>query len=109
MIPYTVHEDGGRRTITCGQCRRTSSNPEDVYFRYCGACSTFVGAAIRRRWNHNRPALRALCENFGRYKKVSYTVDGLARRVPTELILTEGIHGADLPKFPLWATGEGEE
>src|ERR1043166_5712892 len=29
-------------SITCGQCGRTSHNPNDVENRYCGACHVFL-------------------------------------------------------------------
>ena len=35
-------------TITCPQCSRTSANPNDVRFRYCGACHAFHDTMIER-------------------------------------------------------------
>jgi ribosomal protein L37E len=33
----TISEDG--KTITCHRCGRTSHNPNDVAFHYCGHCN----------------------------------------------------------------------
>lgn len=101
-LPYAIADDDS--SITCGQCSATSHNREDVYFRYCGACQQMLGPSIRQRWNHSRIELRTMCEAFGRYKRVTGH-DGIARKVPTEWILTQGIRGDALFIFPAWVEG----
>lgn len=88
--------------ITCGQCGLTSLSAEDVYFRWCPNCGVMLGPEIRQKWNAHRNALQGVCEKFGQYKKVIVMGTGTAHRVPTELILTEGVKGANLSAFPLW-------
>lgn len=39
MPSYTISADG--KSITCLKCQRTSHNPNDVRFRYCGWCHVF--------------------------------------------------------------------
>jgi len=100
---YDIAPDG--RSIRCANCGRTSHNPNDAYFRYCGACETLLGPQVRQRWNTERDQLRELCQTLGRYKRVTGP-DGKARRVPTEWIITQGIKGDALEFFPLWEDGD---
>ena len=98
MLAYTISND--TVSITCGSCGRTSYHPDDVYFRYCTRCG-LLGSESRQKWNEHRGLLRELCEVFGRYKMVMGP-DSIRCRVPTEAILTEGIVGSDLERFPRW-------
>ncbi len=104
MLDYEITVKDGEESILCLTCERRSYSPEDVYFRYCPGCG-MLGESVRAKWINSRSLLRELCDHYGRYKMV-IGVDGVRRRVPTEWILTEGIGGSDLAKFPEWE-GEG--
>ncbi len=41
--PFTIAPDGS--SITCHRCRKTSYNPSDIHFRYCGYCHQFFESA----------------------------------------------------------------
>ena len=46
--------------------------------------------------------LKELEMQFGKYKKIVLTTTGKAYKVPLRDILTVGIKGIDLPKYPEW-------
>jgi ribosomal protein L37E len=109
-IPYEIHDNPPR--ITCGQCGSTSYNSNDVYYRYCGACNTFLGPQVRKQWNHKRDFpiteavgyssnLQGMIHLYGAYKKIAGP-DGIWRKVPSERILTQGIKTEELSQFPEW-------
>lgn len=62
-MDYTIAADG--RSITCSLCGRTSHNPNDVEYRYCGNCHRFLDIpdlvrngkleALRRRLRMDHP------------------------------------------------------
>lgn len=95
MREYTV-ESGA---ITCHTCQRTSHVSSDVYFRYCSTCG-FLGPEIRWRWDQDPQYLHRLVEQFGQYKKVIHMGTGRTYLVPVEWILTQGIRGIELARFP---------
>jgi len=55
--------------------------------------------------NGNRFAEKQIIEKFGEFKKViSHT--GIAYKVPTTVIIREGIKEQDLVNFPLWSNDD---
>jgi len=46
--------------------------------------------------------LKDLEMQFGKYKKIVLTTNGKAYKVPLRDILTVGVKGVDLPKYPEW-------
>lgn len=106
MKPYHVSHDGS--TITCLTCGHASQLDFDVYFRFCGPCDSMLGATIRQRWSDPiaRTELIKYCAAFGRYKKIIEMGTGIAYKVPTERILTEGIKGDQLAEFPRWTADD---
>jgi ribosomal protein L37E len=46
---YEIKEIGGRKTITCLVCGRTSYHPRDVEEKYCGHCHRFHDLAPFRK------------------------------------------------------------
>lgn len=97
-----IHHDDGTSRISCSTCGKQSSDADDIYFRYCGRCG-FLGDPIRQKWNgEGRATLLALCEMFGRYKRVVGPDRRTVHAVPTELISTEGLKPHEIHKFPRW-------
>jgi hypothetical protein len=41
-VPYWISP--GKDSITCTKCRKTSNNPNDVRYHYCGHCHLFLDA-----------------------------------------------------------------
>lgn len=44
---------------------------------------------------------------FGEYKKIVRMSTGVAYKVPTRIIIEQGIREQDLDQFPLWEGDEG--
>ena len=59
---------------------------------------------IKKDWERpeNKAKLEKLLEQHGYFKKVIDQKTGIAYKVPTRIIITEGLNYADLPKYPLW-------
>ena len=59
---------------------------------------------IKEKWSTpvNQKKLKELEVRFGKYKKVVLSTTGKAYKVPTKDILTIGLKGADLEKYPEW-------
>jgi hypothetical protein len=107
-MEYTIETDesGAPVAITCALCKHRTPDRNSIYFRWCSQCKSFLGPAVRRRWNGHREQLVELCQQFGRYKPVGRFQ---LRKVPTELILTEGIREEELHRFPLWREEDARE
>jgi len=41
-MQQTIEGAAGANFFTCPFCQRTSANPNDLVYRYCGACGVFV-------------------------------------------------------------------
>ena len=59
---------------------------------------------IKEDWERpeNQAKLEKLLEKFGYFKKVVDQKTGIAYKVPTRIIITEGLDYKDLPKYPRW-------
>lgn len=59
---------------------------------------------IKQKWETatGQALLKDMERMFGKYKKIVLTTTGKAYRVPLKDILTVGIKGVDLPKYPEW-------
>ena len=60
--------------------------------------------SIKQKWETatGQQMLKDLEMQFGKYKKIVLTTTGKAYKVPLRDILTVGIKGVDLPKYPEW-------
>lgn len=59
---------------------------------------------MKSKWDTatGQQMLKELETKFGKYKKIILITTGKAYRVPTRDILTVGIKGTDLEKYPEW-------
>ncbi len=59
---------------------------------------------IKKDWEkpENKARLEKLLEEHGYFKKVIDEKTGIAYKVPTRIIITEGLSYADLQKYPHW-------
>ena len=59
---------------------------------------------IKQKWEtaQGQQMLKDLEMQFGKYKKIVLTTNGKAYKVPLRDILTVGVKGVDLPKYPEW-------
>jgi len=65
---------------------------------------------IKKAWEkpENQVILEDCKRVFGKYKKIILSTTGQAYRVPIEDIMTLGIKGVDLVKYPKWEEGDKE-
>ena len=63
---------------------------------------------IKKAWETPKEAkfIRECELRFGKYKKIVLITTGKSYRVPTRDILTIGIKGSDLSKYPEWRNNE---
>jgi hypothetical protein len=80
--------------MNCAQCGSSLKEDWETGRRLCRRCQWATPDA--------RKTLDAFRRTFGPYKKVVEAGSGVARAVPLETIVVEGIRGADLGKFELW-------
>jgi len=59
---------------------------------------------IKQKWEtpEGKLLLKKLIRKFGKYKTIVLTSTGKSYKVPTKDILTIGIKGVDLDKYPEW-------
>ena len=59
---------------------------------------------IKQKWEtpEGKKLLKELEAELGKYKKIVLTTNGKAYKVPLRDILTVGVKGVDLPKYPEW-------
>jgi hypothetical protein len=59
---------------------------------------------IKAKWDtpEGQKTLKELEKIFGKYKKIILITTGKSYRVPTRDILTIGVKGTDLEKYPEW-------
>ena len=63
---------------------------------------------IKEKWEtpEGQKLLKELEMQFGKYKKIVLATNGKAHKVPLKDILTVGVKGIDLPKYPEWRDDE---
>lgn len=59
---------------------------------------------IKSKWDtpEGQEEIAILEKRFGKYKKITLITTGKVYKVPTRDILTVGINGTDLEKYPEW-------
>jgi len=59
---------------------------------------------IKQKWEtpEGQKLLKKLELEFGKYKKITSMTTGKSYKVPTKDILTIGVKGSDLSKYPEW-------
>jgi hypothetical protein len=80
--------------MICAQCGRPLVEDWEKGRGLCRRCQWATPDA--------RKTLDAFRRTFGNYKKVVEAGSGVARAVPLETIVVEGIQGADLGRFEAW-------
>lgn len=81
--------------MTCSVCGRALRLTWEQAQKVCSKCQWATPDGKER--------IREYIKAFGRFKKVVEVGTGVARAVPTEKIVVDGIRGSDLPKFDEWS------